>query len=323
MSIAAAPPPIPGKVLDPPPKVTPAKVVALDAKSGVVGTGVGVGFRAFTRFSHAKATLLAAGTTYYLFLAMFSIIAFAYGVAAMVGSEQLSTYVTEAVGEAFPGLLGGDGMTAAQMQATGQASSIIGLVGLIYAGGGGVSAAVQSMHLIYGAPKDPRNFVLARVRALGWLLLVGPLILLSFVASTFASDVTHQVLARLGVDWAGYGLALRVVSAVLTLVANFAITYILLANFGGIRPARRALVIGAGVGAFVFEILKYLMATLIAFTINKPQYGAFTAPIGILFVLYLQCLTLFALASLTAGIAEKDVPLAAPAPAGGDEEPTR
>lgn len=321
MSIAAAPPPIPGKVLDPPPKATPDKVKELDAKTGAVGTGVGVGFRAFSRFSHAKASLLAAGTTYYLFLAMFSIVAFAYGLAAMLGSEQLADYITEAVSEAFPGLLGEDGLSAAQMQATGQAASIIGLIGLVYAGGGGVNAAVQSLHLIYGAPKDPRNFVLARVRALGWLALVGPLILLSFVASTFASDVTNQLLDRLGVEWSGFGVILRLVSAVLTLVANYAITYILLANLGGIRPARRALVIGSLVGAVVFELLKLLMATLIAFTIDKPQYGAMTAPIGILFVLYLQSLTLYALASLTAGIAEKDVPLDELAPASEAPKP--
>ena len=309
MSIAAGPPPIPGKVLDPPPKSTPDKVRELDAKSGAVGTGVGVGFRAYTRFLHAKASLLAAGTTYYLFLAMFSIVAFAYGLAAMLGSEQLADYVTEAVAEAFPGLLGEDGLSAAQMQATGQAASIIGLIGLVYAGGGGVNAAAQSLHLIYGAPKDPRNFVFVRVRALGWLALVGPLILLSFVASTFTSDVTNQVLDRLGVEWSGFGVMLRLVSAVLTLVANYAITYILLANLGGIRPAKRAVVIGSLVGAVVFELLKLLMATLITFTIDKPQYGAMTAPIGILFVLYLQSLTLYALASLTAGIADKDVPL--------------
>ena len=54
-----------------------------------------------------------------------------------------------------------------------------------------------------------------------------------------------------------------------------------------------------------------LMSQLIAFTIAKPQYGALAAPIGILFVLYLQCLVLYLSASLTAGIAERDVPLVA------------
>ena len=60
-----------------------------------VATTVGVGYRAFNRFSHAKASLLAAGTTYHLFLAMFAIIAFGYGVAATIGSEEVSQYLTE------------------------------------------------------------------------------------------------------------------------------------------------------------------------------------------------------------------------------------
>jgi uncharacterized BrkB/YihY/UPF0761 family membrane protein len=309
MAITTTPPPIPGEPLDPPPKATPDKVRDLDAQAGKVGTSVGVGYRAYTRFSHAKATLLAAGTTYYMFLAMFSIIAFGYGVAAFFGADQLSEYLTEAIGEAFPGLLGDEGIDPATLRAVGQTTGIIGLIGLLYGGGGAVNAAKQSIHLIYGAPKDSRNYVVARVIGVLWLLALGPLILLSFVASSFTADLSDRAFEAIGIEWDGPGFLLNIASAVLTLVVNFLVVYLLLGNFGGIRPERKARVIGAVVGGLVIEVLKTVMALLVGFTIDQPEYGALAAPIGILFVLFLLSVALYGAAALTAGIADRDVPL--------------
>lgn len=309
MAAPATPPPIPGVRLDPPPKVAPEKVRQLDARDDAVGTGVGVGYRAFTRFSSARASLLAAGTTYYLFVAMFSVIAFGYGITSALGADQLATYLTEAIGEAFPGLLGDDGIDPEQLRTVGQATSIVGLIGLLYGGGGAVVAAQQSIHAIYGAPKDPRNVVVARLRAVAWLVLVAPLLVVTFAASSFTAGVSDLVFDALGIEGSGTRLLVGLGSIIVAVVVNAVIVYVLLANFGGIRPHRRALLIGAGVGAVVFELLKALLTLLISFTIDRPQYGALAAPIGILFVLFLQSLALYACAALTAGIADKDAPL--------------
>ncbi len=311
MVAVSTPPPIQGEVTDPPPKETPDKVRELDRRTGVTGVIVGVGYRSFARFSHAKTTLLAAGTTYYLFLAMFSILAFGYGLAGILGADRIAAYLTEALGEAFPGLLGEEGIDPEQLRSVGSATSIIGLVGLLYGGSGGVVAARRSVHIIYGAPKDPRNFVVARIRSLVWLLLIGPLILVSFVATTLTANVADNLLKTLDIEWTGPGILLNVTTLALTLGVNFLIVYILLGILGGIRPPRGARLIGSAVGAVVIEVLKSLMALLIGFTIDKPQYGAFAAPIGIMFVLFLLCLALYGSASLTAGIADRDVPLEA------------
>ena len=309
MAIVTTPPPIPGQPLDPPPKSTPKKVREFDAREDAVGTGVGVGYRAFNRFGHAKATLLAAGTTYYMFLAMFSIIAFGYGVAATIGAEEISSYLTEAIGNAFPGLLGENGIDPETLRSAGQAVGVIGLLGLLYGGSGSANAAFKSVHLIYGAPKDSRNFVLARLRGIAWLAVIGPLILLSFVASSFTADLSDVVFEALGIEWRGNGFLLSVASLVLALAVNYLVIYLVLGNFGGIRPPTRARQIGALVGAVVIEILKTLMTLLISFTVDKPQYGALAAPIGILFVLFLLSVALYASAALAAGVAERDVPL--------------
>ncbi len=309
MSVSTTPLPIPGEVIDPPPKRPPDTIRELESHRGALGAGVGIGYRAFTRFSHSKATLLAAGTTYYLFLAMFSIIAFAYGLTAALGAERVAAYVTEAVSEAFPGLLGEGGIDPAQLRSVGQTTSVVGAIGLLYGGTGSVLAASRSIHSIYGAAKDPRNVVLVRLRALGWLLMLAPLILLSYVASTFTANLSDRLLSAAGVEWQGPGLLLSVGSSALTLVVDFVVVYLLVGNLGGIRPSRHARLVGAAAGAVAIEVLKFLMTLLVGYTIDKPQYAALSVPIGVLFVLYLQTLALYGAACVSAGIAEKDVPL--------------
>ena len=45
MSVSITPPPIPGTIIDPPPKSTPSKVQEVDERSGAVGVVFGVGYR--------------------------------------------------------------------------------------------------------------------------------------------------------------------------------------------------------------------------------------------------------------------------------------
>ena len=86
MASAAAPPPIVGTPIDPPPKEVPAFATKLD--STTVG---GIGYRAMRRYSFGNVGLLANGTAYYLFLSLFALLAFAYGIIAVLGADQLST----------------------------------------------------------------------------------------------------------------------------------------------------------------------------------------------------------------------------------------
>lgn len=311
MSDGTALPRIPGDVTDPPPKELPETLRDLERKRGTASTTLGVGARTYLRFMGVRVPLLVAGTTYYLFLAAFSLIAFAYGVAAIVGAERVADLLTEAVGEAFPGLIGPEGLDPERLRSVGQTTSIVGLLALLYAGGGGMVAASASLHQIYGMPRDPRPFLRARARLYGWLLLIGPLIVLSFVASTVLVSFAGPILEQLGLDSTLAKVALRSAGLLLTLFLDFAIVYLLLGVLGGIRPPRRARGIGAAVGAVAIQLLKSLMAVVIGFSASKPQYGALAVPIGMLLVLYLQTMALYGSAALTAGIAERDVPLEA------------
>lgn len=302
-SVGEGLPPIPGLPLDPPPRPAPRPVRYLKAREGRVGLTAGSGYRAVVRFTHARVTLLAAGTTYYLFLGLLSLVTLAYGLTAALGTDWLAEWVTTAVSEAFPDV-GTDTLDVDDIQSAGQTISLVSAVGLLYGATGAVMAAVRSLHTIYGAPKDPTPWLLARLKAVGWLLVLGPMILVSYVAATVSADVSDRLLHFFGLEWSGPRPLLLVVAVVLTLVLDFSVIYLMLARLGGIRPRRSALLWGAGAGTVGTEIVKLAMALLVGLVVAKPQYGALTAPIAIMFVLFVQSQVVYGAAALTAGVAE-------------------
>lgn len=295
---------IPGRVLDPPAPKLPRRVRKLGARSDGVGEGVRLVLRAGGRFIGSRATLLAAGTTYYLFLALFSTLTLGYGLSAALGAERMSAYITEAVSAAFPGLVGASGLDPGVLHSVGQVTSVVSAIGLVYGATGAVMAGSRSVHAIYGAPVNTRNVLQVRVWAFGWFLVLAPVVLLSFVSASVTTDVLGRILGALGLHWDGPTSLLGATALAAALLCNFVAVYWVLGRLGGIRPPRHALVSGAAVGALVMEVLKQTMALLVGFVVRRPQYGAFAAPIGILFVLYLQACALYAVASLTAALAE-------------------
>ncbi len=326
MASAAAPPPIVGTPIDPPPKEVPGFAEKLDRTT--VG---GISYRAMRRYSVANVGLLAAGSAYYLFLSLFALLAFAYGVIALVGADSLATTLTEALGEALPGLVGDDGIDPDQLRSTGRAAGIVGLLLLAYSGLGAVGGASSSLHLIFGAPPDPRNFVKAKARHALILLVVAPLIVVSFASLSVTSDLFHPVLEAAGLDGGPVRALLTGVGYVVGFAVDVLILWILLGHLGGIRPHRRPRLVASLTGAVAIGIVKQFLDAIVSWALDKPQYGAFAAPLAVLFVLSLLSSVLYGSAALAAGISDQEVPLeeleptpqeaADPAPTGTDAAP--
>lgn len=304
MSSAAAPPPITGTPVDPPPTEVPALAEKLDRTR--IG---GVAYRAVRRYSFAKVGLLAAGTAYYLFFALLSLLAFAFGVIAIIGADNLAKVLTDALSQALPGLVGAGGIDPAQLRATGATAGLVGLVLMLYSSLGAVGGASSSMHLIYGAPPDPRNFVKAKLRHLGVLVLVAPLVVLTFFTLSVASKQGGTTLASLGLDSAAGRVGFTVLALLGGYVIDVLILWILLGSLGGIKPHRRPRLIAAGIGAIAIGLIKQLLGAIIAWALDKPQYGALALPLAILFVMSLFATVLYACAAIAAGISDADVPL--------------
>ena len=288
---------IPGEAIDPQPKDNAALVAKVDDKGAIAGVGV----RTFLRFSATKASLLAAGTAYYVFLAMFAVIALAFGILALLGADQISATLTEELSSSFPGLVGSDGIDAEQLRAIGQASSLVGLLLMLYSSTGAVAAVSASLHQIFGAANDSRNFVAAKLRLALWAVIIAPLILVSLMLATAVSGVVQQL------PFLDASVPAQVVvtlsSLVISLLVDTFIVYLILGHLGGIRPVRRPRLIGAILGGVGISALKYLLAYIVGWSVSKPEYGAFAAPIAVLLLLYLQVLVLYISAATAAAVA--------------------
>ena len=302
---AAAPPPITGIAIDPPPTEIPAYAEAIDERSEVGG----ILLRAKTRYSYANVGLLASGTAYYLILTLFSLMAFAYGVTAVLGADALAQRITESVSEALPGLIGDDGIDPATLRSTGQTAGVIGLLVLLYGSLGAVGGASKSMHLIFGAPPDPRSFVKAKVRFLLFLVIIAPLVAITFASVGLTSDLVGPLLDAIGL---GTGFIRTLVTTggfVLGYAVDLLILWILIGHLGGIRPHPRPRLIGAAIGAVAVFFIKLLLDAIVNWAVDKPEYGAFAAPLAALFVMSLLSQVLYGTAALTAGISDREVPL--------------
>jgi uncharacterized BrkB/YihY/UPF0761 family membrane protein len=313
MASAAAPPPIVGTPIDPPPKDVPAYATKLDRST--IG---GIGYRAMRRYSFGNVGLLANGTAYYLFLSLFALLAFAYGVITILGAEQLAETMTEALDNAFPGVVGDEGIDPETLASTGRTAGIVGLLILLYSSLAAVNGASSSLHLVFGAPPDPRPFVKAKARHLLILVCVAPLILISFASAAVTGTISDPVLEALGWDGQGARTAIATGGIVLGFAVDVLILWILLGHLGGIRPHRRPRLVASLLGAVVVGLVKQLLDAIMTWALDKPQYGAFAAPIAVLFILQLLSLVLYASACLAAGISDSEVPLEELEPAAVD-----
>jgi membrane protein len=100
-----------------------------------------------------------------------------------------------------------------------------------------------------------------------------------------------------------------VAAVAIALGADYLVVRLMLSRTGGIRPPSRALAVGAAAGAVTLQLLRVPMGLILELAVDKPQYGALTVPISLLLVLYLNSTILYAAAALTAGVAEREVPL--------------
>jgi uncharacterized BrkB/YihY/UPF0761 family membrane protein len=292
--------PIPGRRIDPDVKPKPAAIASLEEKSPWA-TAL---WNAFRRFKGARIPLIAGGTAYYAFLALFSLLALGYGIAALIGSDWMADVLTKALEEALPGLVGEQGIKPADLASIGRSASILGLAVLVYSGSAVMVAMSHSLHQLYGAPPDPRNYAHKRVRLLGWLLIVGPLIVLSYTMSTAVVGYGDQILDDLGINASGSRFTLTFLALLITAALDAGIGALLLSRFGGVMPPWAPLVIGSIFLAVAMGILKAVMGTIIAWSVDKPQYGSFTAPISILVIFWLQANALYFAAAITAALAE-------------------
>ncbi|MBB4933979.1 membrane protein [Lipingzhangella halophila] len=284
--------------------------------------------RAYERFSDQRGNQLAASVTYYAFLSFFPLLALAFAVAGYLAAFHVEArhFMEQAISEVLPGLSQELPIETIADARTG--AGILGVLGLLYAGLGAVSALREALHVIWlNSVSDGPNFVLAKVIDTIVMVVLGTALLASVVLTSVLQTGTRWLLGWMGLDEvAVLVVATRTVGLAVAIAVSTLIFLVLFSKLSGTRRPWRLLWRGALLAAVGFEILKALGALLLAGTLGNPVYASFAVLVGLLVWMNIVLRMVFFAAAWTATrlpVAPPypgAVPMAVPA-GGGAAEP--
>jgi membrane protein len=243
--------------------------------------------RAYDRHSEVLGSQVAAAITYFGFLSFFPLLALAFAVVGYlsVAYPEVRDGITSAVEGAFPSLVG-DGPGQISIDDTVAAkngASVVGLLGLLYAGLGWVDALRDGLRRVFGTLDEPLPFLRKKLTDVLVLVLLGAVLLASVAISGLATSATRQVLGTVGLDDSLVATALlKVLAVALALAVDTAVFAVILSRLPGVPLPWRQLRSGALLGAVGFEVLKLVGTFLVARTTSNPLYATFGVVVGLL-----------------------------------------
>jgi membrane protein len=258
--------------------------------------------RAYDRNSEVQGSQLAAAITYFGFLSFFPLLALAFAVVGFVseGNPDIQRTVTDAVEQAFPGLVGtGDGQLNIQDVIDAKAgATVIGLLGLLYSGLGWIDALRDALRRVFGTSDAALPLLKKKLVDILVLTSLGVALLASLAVSALATRATQQVLDKVGLGESLVALVvLKVLAVLLALLADTLLFAILLSRLSGAQLPWRQVRSGAVVAAVGFEVLKLFATFLIGRATNNPLYATFGVIVGLLiWINFVSKLLMFAAA---------------------------
>lgn len=245
---------------------------------------------AASHYMDRQADLLAAGITYFGFLALFPVILLAVSIAGFVlsGRPDLLAELIDEIRTAVPGDLG-ETLVETIEQATENAGAVglIGLLGLLYAGIGWMSKMRIAMQTIWKGKPEEGNFVKNNLRDLLSLVGLGGALLASVLLTAVANGLTGFVIELVGLDGVpGIGVLTRLLGIVIAIAGTTLIFLWLFIWLPSTSLPIRAVLPGAIFGAVGFEILKVVGTYYIASVAQSPAAVAFGSAVGLLVWIY-------------------------------------
>lgn len=240
--------------------------------------------RAYERYADRNGNQLAGAVTYFAFLSFFPLLALAFSVVGFLAARQveLTHYLEEALDEVLPGLsrqLPMDQIADARVGA-----SVIGALGLLYAGLNSVAALREALHSIWlNNLKQGPNPVLRKSGDLLVMLGLGAALLFTVAFTSFMQTATVWLLSLVDLDESlTANLVLRGLALVIAIAVNMCLFMLVFTLLSGTGRPTRMMWRGALLGAVGFEVLKTLAATLLSGTLTNPVYASFAVLVGLL-----------------------------------------
>jgi membrane protein len=242
--------------------------------------------RAGGRYQRTQGDLLAAGVTYFAFLALFPILLMAASIIGLVlaGDELLQRELFSAIREAFPGAIGRQ--LVRQLSGAIDGAGYIGLIalaGFLYAGLRTMDKLRIGMELIWKGEVDEPDVLRDNLQDLLALVALGAVGLASLGLTGGVTQATSWVLDLLGLaDGAGFGVLTWVVGISLALLADTVVFLWLLRVVPSVSHPLRRLLPGALFGAAGLEVLKLIGGYYLSLISDSVTASAFGGAVGLL-----------------------------------------
>jgi membrane protein len=232
-------------------------------------------------YGYVNGNAQAGAVTYFGFLSVFPILAIAFFVVGIVARvyPDIRPQMVDAISQLLPGVIGPDGIDVDTIGNFSGWAGLIGLVGVLYAGLGWLSALRQALEVVFVVPRaEKAGFLVGKSRDLLTLVLIGIVLMVSVVVSGAVTGFSGDVLDLVGID-PGATLPTIGLSVIGHLLGIAASTVLLLTMFKLLvvesHVPRGAMVAGSLLGAVGFEILKAGANLLLGFTKGNPAFQAF------------------------------------------------
>jgi len=240
--------------------------------------------RAYERYADRNGNQLAGAVTYFAFLSFFPLLALAFAAVGFLATMQVQAdgYLQTALDEVLPGL--SDQLPVDEIASARVGASVIGALGLLYAGLNSVSALREALHAIWLKNlKEGPNVLLRKGGDLLVMLGLGVALLLAVAITSVAQAATQWLLSLVGLDGSLLAdLALRALALAIAVAVNMGIFVLAFSLLSGSGRPTRMMWRGALLGAVGFEILKAGAALLLSGTLSNPVYASFAVLVGLL-----------------------------------------
>ncbi|MCA0146164.1 YihY/virulence factor BrkB family protein [Blastococcus sp. LR1] len=283
--------------------------------------------RAGGRYQRTQGDLMAAGVTYFAFLALFPVLLLVASVIGLViaGDELLQRELFTTIRETFPGGLGR--RLVEQLSGAIDSAGFVGLIalgGFLYAGLRTMDKLRVGMERIWKGRVDEPEFLRDNLQDVVALVALGGLGVASLGVTGLVSQGTSRVLDFLDLaDEPGYGVLTWLLGITLAMAGNIVVFLWMLRVVPAVSTPVRRLLPGALFGAVGFEVLKLVGGYYLSLISDSVTASAFGGAVGVLVWINLVARFSFFTAAWTAtGLAgEPSVPAPVDPPVDVDDGP--
>lgn len=247
--------------------------------------------RTLAQYDLANGSVLCGGMAYAALFSLFAALTLGYTLFVRVlgGNADLRAAVLTQVDTWVPGLVdtgsGGVLTPSDLVLSTGISwTSVVAVAVLLWSATNFMGALRTSVRAMFGLTENGANPVTERLRQLLGFVLLGVGVLVTAAASVVVSAAVPWTLDRVGLG-EGAGWAVRAVGFLLTVVLDAAVVAAAIRFVGGVRPARRDLLLGSLAVGIVAGGLRLLGTEVIASTATRNALLASFAVVVTLLIL--------------------------------------